>query len=467
MFRILTYNQLIENNSDDKLYIIIRSREEYDRAIDFLESKGATWNNNTGARNFTPEWANKEVVRGTLCYSNNRLLQSGSILEPNISVSELIGEEIRKIEKPRIRWYNDGKLVENNSEDIIWKIIPLPEEYPNTTHCWDWLNDHEEDVISSEKVKFLITDWDYRTLEYESFEKELSVKGTYVDKGFLVFETDEKDYEVIGEEIEIQIKVNRTISENDPYGEEVWESTNQHLFDPGDIAVYTGNKKERKRDLVKIKGYLHNNKDGSESYNVVFIEKPNDYGVFACNTDYLKLSKKGNFNFIINKIDPYGEEIWDDIDENKINELFDTEKTYNYKFVKTRTWMKPFIDDIYRFTSKDNITYYVTITYDPDNGEASVKFTDKDHYFKLTRLKDRYVNIDKHDAINVLNTVFKICKDYYDENKDEIMMVKTNTRDEKRLNVYEYIMKKYFKNWKVDTYSDETKGEYYIECSPV
>lgn len=212
MFKILTYNQLInESNNDICIYIAIRSREEYYEAIDFLNSKRVKWMSQKKLNDYTPRWINYSTVEGSLWYNINRLtlLQTGSIREPNISVRQLIN--------------NEGKLKENN-ENFIFKSIPLPQRYPNMIYCWNWLNEHDEEVIRSRKVRFLTNDWNLSEEDYDVFQKELSVKEIYVKNGYLFFKTNKKDYKVIGENIDVQIKVNRKFSKNDPYGEEIWEN---------------------------------------------------------------------------------------------------------------------------------------------------------------------------------------------------------------------------------------------------
>jgi hypothetical protein len=144
-------------------------------------------------------------------------------------------------------------------------------------------------------------------------------------------------------------------------------------------------------------------------------------------------------------------------------ELFETEKTYDYSFYKKRK-MRQFTDYIYTFTSRDNIEYYVTVTYNEWYKSMSVKFTDKKNFKGLlNRIRDRYENMDKHDAINVLNTVVKICKDFYDKSKEPIDSFTTNTYDEKRTKVYKYILSKYFKGWIVNSRKDDD-GQIIIDC---
>jgi len=164
-------------------------------------------------------------------------------------------------------------------------------------------------------------------------------------------------------------------------------------------------------------------------------------------------------------LDPYCEEDWGYVQENKINELFETKNVYDFKLIKKRD-MFPFVDYIYTFTSRDNIEYYVTLSHNKDNDSMSVKFTDKKNFIGIrNKIKDKYVNMNNFDAINVLNTVVKICKDFYDENSDIIKKFTTSTLDEKRLRVYKYILKKYFKDWEVDSYIDP-RGDIVIECKP-
>ena len=175
----------------------------------------------------------------------------------------------------------------------------------------------------------------------------------------------------------------------------------------------------------------------------------------------IKITKKKR---IFREDDPYGEEEWD-VNESKINEIFDTNTTYEYKYVKTRKMMQ-FTDVVFTFTSKDDVQYFVTVSYNEDHNSMSVKFTDKANFKGIrNKVKDKYVNMDNYDAINVLNTVVKICKDFYDKNKEIIKSFTTSTLDEKRLRIYKYILSKYFKGWEVSSYVDP-RGDIVIECEP-
>lgn len=199
-------------------------------------------------------------------------------------------------------------------------------------------------------------------------------------------------------------------------------------------------------DIYEGEGYIY------------FVDE--NYKTYKILGEEIEVKVNGERKF--NKTDPYGEKIWEN---RKLNEIFDSNVTYEYKFVKSRK-MTQFTDLIYTFTSKDNVEYFVTVSYNEDFQSMSVKFTDKDNFKGLiNKVKDKYVNLENFDAINVLNTVVKICKDFYDKNMDKIKMFTTSTLDDKRLRVYKYILRKYFKGWDVDSYVN-TRGEIIIEAEP-
>jgi len=270
----------------------------------------------------------------------------------------------------------------------------------------------------------------------------------------------------------------RKITKEDPYGEEDWGDTYESFLIKDKEHPLVNRKKivaelndmlsgklvkfyttlGQKRELIKkvtCSGFF--NKDFEYYFHTS--NKMGDYYIVDANRPITILPDP-----IITADDPYGEEDWN---ESKINEIFDTEKTYPYALFTKRSWMKPFVDHVYKFTSKDNVTYYVTLSLNTDLGRASVKFTDEANYKGImNKIKDKYVNLENFDAINVLNTVFKISKDYYNQNKDKIKEVTTNTLDPKRLNIYKYLFGKYFPDWKMSSYTDN-RGEFVIECKPV
>ncbi len=217
-----------------------------------------------------------------------------------------------------------------------------------------------------------------------------------------------------------------------------WDfKTNDYEIDPIEKVIV---------DMYEGEGYIY------------FVDE--NYKTYKIEGEEIEVKVNGERKF--NKEDPYGEEVW----ENKrLNEIFDSNVTYEYKFVKSRK-MVQFTDLVYTFTSKDNVEYFVTVSYNKDFHSMSVKFTDKANFKGLmNKVKDKYVDLENFDAINVLNTVVKICKDFYDKNMDKVKMFTTSTLDEKRLRVYKYILRKYFKGWEVDSYVDP-RGDIVIEAEP-
>lgn len=355
--------------------------------------------------------------------------------------------------------------------------------------------DYDKLMIKLEKEgEYKWADHNYPTIvSYMNNRDVIWIENKIISRSSLSFYNDRPIHPLI--EVDDYLSgVKRKRIENpelDPYGEEDWgyeiQENKNYLYK--DLAIYI--KTQSEYDLISKKleelGYnwgnrhilptdknyfsnyknfvLHLNPDNSLSYgNLEFYQKAYPELEIIDAVNYLgdKIGKKIERT----DIDPYGEEDWGyEIQENKLNELFETEQAYNYKFVKKRK-MTPFVDYIYTFTSRDNIEYYVTLSHNKDVNSMSVKFTDKDHFVGLrNRIKDKYVDMDKFDAINVLNTVVKICKDFYDENKNIIKSFTTSTTDEKRLRVYKYILRKYFKGWEVESYFDP-KGGIVINCEP-
>ena len=276
------------------------------------------------------------------------------------------------------------------------------------------------------------------------------------------------------------------VKDIDPYGEEIWESyyrsINEKLLSEDFDIILIDNKEDCERIMkyAKEEGY----KDWGISYDR--LSKHREDGKF-----YLYLYKSLSITWSIDSADSE-KHIWSvdeflkeiDKDEiiwydkgkfikNKMNELFETEKTYDYQFVKKHTWMDPYIDFIYKFRSKDNILYFVTVSFNKMDNYLGVKFTDESGFTGTLKylLKngpfDKYYEMNKHDAINVLNTVVKICKDFVTEHTNlDIKGFKTWTFSQKRANVYKYILAKYFKGWNISSYMNNKK-EYEIECKPI
>ena len=129
--------------------------------------------------------------------------------------------------------------------------------------------------------------------------------------------------------------------------------------------------------------------------------------------------------------------------ESSIFEIFELEKTYDYK---------PIGYNKYSFKSKDGTKYYVKIDHNVEDKTMTVIFSSKKYHliskvFFGGFLKDQFTN--KNEPINILNTVIKICKDYYEQHSKEIQYFGISAFTKKRINVYLYIFKKYFKGWNI------------------
>jgi hypothetical protein len=340
-----------------------------------------------------------------------------------------------------------------SQEEYYWKTITLPEIYPSTNHSEMWIENYVDEVTGN-FVRFATKDWDFKTHEF--IEKKII--DAYESNGKIyIVDEQYKTYE-LDEDIEVKVKGKRVFTKDDPYGEEIWEGLNNFPFMVGD-RVTIRKKKSKNYNRTGTIIYLEYIDLSNILSNIAEIRLDFD--------DKIILTNLQNLDKMVSKVkitpeDPYGEEIW----ESKVNELFETENTYPYQFVTKRKWMKPFVEHVYKFKSRDNITYYVTLSLNTDWGRASIKFTDEYNYKGImNKIKDRYANLETHDAINVLNTVFKIGKDYYEKFKDQIKEVTTNTMDTKRLNIYKHIFSKYFKGWKMNSYTDK-RGEFVLEFKP-
>jgi len=174
----------------------------------------------------------------------------------------------------------------------------------------------------------------------------------------------------------------------------------------------------------------------------------------------------------------------------KLFELFDINITYEYEYMGIdKSKILIFDDHIgyiykYKFTSSlDGTKYYVKILHDTNDRFMTVSFSDKNQnpYISIMNnlfknsTKDEFTN--KNEPLNILNTVIKICRDFYNDKSDEIDYFGISAYTKKRINVYLYIIKKYFKGWSyeikekdLDLYSitlnKEELNEYYTKYEP-
>ena len=121
---------------------------------------------------------------------------------------------------------------------------------------------------------------------------------------------------------------------------------------------------------------------------------------------------------------------------------------------------------IYKFSSPHD-DYYLEITWIEEYGDYfTADYQDSDSYLKNEDgLFDRtYKDTGNHDAIKIISTVFKIIKDFY-ENNDNLHVFGFNVKDIKRLKIYKYVIEKIFPSWKYseeDSYDEsETRHIYY------
>lgn len=126
----------------------------------------------------------------------------------------------------------------------------------------------------------------------------------------------------------------------------------------------------------------------------------------------------------------------------KVNELFDSNKTYSYIPVsKKKDPVKSKENFIYTFTSDDDTKYFVELE-NVEDEYLSCEFADEENYKKGG--KNKYKLTNKHDAIKIINTVIKIGVDFMKWHDIDMFAINT---DEDRLETYKYIMAKYFKGW--------------------
>lgn len=150
----------------------------------------------------------------------------------------------------------------------------------------------------------------------------------------------------------------------------------------------------------------------------------------------------------------------------KLNELIDIERHYDYEFVKKKKLLDSEVDEkwveyIYKFVADKNI-YFVRISH-PLNRDYffTVDFVEKDSYKenKIIDFDFKYNDLNQHDSMKVIATVFNVIKEYYENNID-VLEYFGFSATEKRKNIYKYVISKLFPTWRIR--SEEKAGNEWI-----
>lgn len=155
----------------------------------------------------------------------------------------------------------------------------------------------------------------------------------------------------------------------------------------------------------------------------------------------------------------------------KIYESIDIDNSYEYYYSHEDKGIadnNEFICYYYKFKDVKNREYYCNITiflFCPNY--MTVDFQDIETYNLDNRsnkdiLNRTYINTNRNDAKKVINTVFKIIKDFCESNEDITHLA--YTADEKRRRIYYIYINSIFPNNEVeiDEYLEEKK-EYMIQ----
>lgn len=161
----------------------------------------------------------------------------------------------------------------------------------------------------------------------------------------------------------------------------------------------------------------------------------------------------------------------------KIFEIFESENFYPY-FLISKINKK---DDngiytlfTYKFTTKDNLNYYIRVWFYFKPKELrkyyknflTIDFLEEKQYEKNVDIEDNinYENINKYDAIKVLNTVFTVLKEMKEKNNPWIISFDC-TSD--RFEIYKYAVYKFLPGYiYVNFYDEENKKEFFYLYNP-
>ena len=159
----------------------------------------------------------------------------------------------------------------------------------------------------------------------------------------------------------------------------------------------------------------------------------------------------------------------------KLFELFDTDKTYDYQYIGVnKSKLLKYKDNVgyiykYKFISDDGSDYYVDIIFDKPDEFISVSFSDKKRHLmnKVFKgaLKDQFTG--KNEPLNILNTVIKICRDFYNQYSNEIKHFGISCFTKKRMKVYLYIFKKFFNGWNIGEIKNDGDDLYSVVISKI
>lgn len=153
--------------------------------------------------------------------------------------------------------------------------------------------------------------------------------------------------------------------------------------------------------------------------------------------------------------------------EQYIKESFDIDNIYEYEYLDNLYEQdKEGNHTIYRYMFKDkyNNKYIVNIIiFDYNKYTITVDFQDletykKDIKHKISFLNRTYLNLNRFDTNKILMTVFNIIKSFCDENSDIIHEFVFTAEDDKRHNIYKYIINKIFPYWNLYEDIKDTNG---------
>jgi hypothetical protein len=413
MFKILRCNQLFENKTPDlkmSYVILVKTRDQYKKLMKYLEEIGCTWmsRDKPTSKDVFDDYKNKNFC---IWLKHHEVLNRSLITHGSLDFYE----KNKKNKYADYIFITVKEFIENVSEHIEKRRLKMKETHLKYIDIDPYGEENWIDENANSKNKIIPLPSPYPSTN--------AIRKWYDD-----------NYDNI---------VDKTIS----FVTKQWDRRTQD-YELDNLEKFI------------IDAYF------SEGYLFLVDEEKRIYKIKGKKIEIILNKEK-----VINKNDPYDEENWEN--EYKINEIFESERTYNYEFVKKNTWMDPYIDFIYKFKSKDNILYFVTVSFNKMNNYLGVKFADEKGFTGTLKylLKngpfDKYYDMDKHDAINVINTVVKICKDFALEHRElNIKGFKTWTFNQKRVNIYKYILGKYFKGWDINSYLNKEK-EYVIECKPI
>lgn len=143
---------------------------------------------------------------------------------------------------------------------------------------------------------------------------------------------------------------------------------------------------------------------------------------------------------------------------NFINETVDLTNYYKYNLYKVYKNVDKdnikYITYVYTFLDDKNRKYYVNLYLDVNDGtKFSVDFMEEESYLNniensISPLDYEFKNTNRFDSFKVLNTVFKIVKDFYQDNRIFLRTL-IFSADFKRKEIYKKFINKVFPSWEL------------------